>query len=100
MVEELANDTGDFVRIDSLVALVDGNPVATPVGCIDRVTARELLEPRGERVSRRDEVRVWAGLDGNDDTDLAAAVIFISDISPLRIPGATETILVTELAAL
>lgn len=100
MVEELANDTGDFVRIDSLVALVDGNPVATPVGCIDRVTARELLKPRGERVSTRDEVRVWAGLDGNDDTDLAAAVVFISDKFPLRMPGATEAILVTELAAL
>lgn len=39
MVEELANDTGDFVRIDSLVALVDGNPVAIPVGFIERVTA-------------------------------------------------------------
>lgn len=82
------------------MALVDGNPIATPVGCIDRVTARELLEPRGERVSMRDEVRVWTGLDGNDDTDLAAAVVFISDIFPLRMPGATEAILVTELAAL
>lgn len=39
VVEELANDTVDFVRIDSLVALVDGNPVAIPVGCINRVTA-------------------------------------------------------------
>lgn len=39
VVEELANDTEDFVRIDSLVVLVDGDPIATPVGCIDRVTA-------------------------------------------------------------
>lgn len=39
VVEELANNAEDFVRIDSLVVLVDGNPIATPVGCIDRVTA-------------------------------------------------------------
>lgn len=45
-------------------------------------------------------VRVWRGLEGNDDTDVAAAVVFISDIFPLRMPAATEAILVTELAAL
>lgn len=100
MVEELAKDTEDFVKIDSLVALVEGNTVATPVDCIDRVTAREISGPRGERVSTRDEVRVWTGLDGNDDTDRATAVVFISDIFPLRMPAATEAILVTELAAL
>lgn len=100
MIEGLADDIEDFVEIDSLVALVKGNPIATPVGCIDRVTARELLEPRGERASSRDELRVWTGLYGNDDTDLEAAVVFNSDIFPLRMPGATEAILVTELTAL
>lgn len=38
-VEEPADDTEDFVEIDNLVALVDGNTVATPVNCIDGVTA-------------------------------------------------------------
>lgn len=54
-VEEPADDDVDFIEIDNLVALVDGN---TPVGCIDGVTALGLLGPRGERVSMRDELRV------------------------------------------
>lgn len=58
VVEALANDIEDFVKIESLVTLVDGNKAATPVDCIDRVTVRELLGPRGERISTRDEVRV------------------------------------------
>lgn len=36
----------------------------------------------------------------NDGTDRAAEVVFISDTFPLRMPAATEAILVTELAAL
>lgn len=40
VVEELAKDTEDFVRIGSLVVLVDGNLIAAPVGCcVDCVTA-------------------------------------------------------------
>lgn len=58
MVGEPANDTEDLVELDNLVALVDGNTIATPVDCIDGGIARELLGPRGERVSTRDEVRV------------------------------------------
>lgn len=57
-VEEPDDDAEDFVEIDNLVALVDGNTVAAPVGSTDGVTARELLGPRGERVSMRDELRV------------------------------------------
>lgn len=36
----------------------------------------------------------------NEDTDRVAAVVFISDMFPLRMPTATEAILVTELATL
>lgn len=39
VVEELTKNIEDFPRIDSLVVLVDGNPIATPVGCVERVTA-------------------------------------------------------------
>lgn len=99
-VEEPPDDTEDFVEINNIVALVDGNPVATLVGSIDDVTAGELLGPRGERVSIRDELKVWTGLNVNEDTDRAAAVVFDSDMFPLRMPTATEAILVTELAAL
>lgn len=99
-VEDSADDAEDFVEIDNLVALVDGNTVAIPVTCIDGVTARESLEARGGRVSMRDELRVGTGLDVNDATDRAAEIVFISDTFPLRMPAATEAILVTELAAL
>lgn len=58
MGEEPANDTEDSVEIDDVMMLVDGNTLATPVGCIESVIAPELLGPCGERVPMRDELRV------------------------------------------